>query len=164
MQKTYRGIVAANWPAYGHIEIEAADDFSALLTVLSDFDHYSMDTDGDGFEHRIVELLEVTEDGTEREIATDWLISESERAFWDKAQAAMAKPPTPTESETLAKAFAEAHKPVCRHCGCTEITAEAMGAVWCKKAQTWELTEICDKGHYCGSCDGEARIDWEIVI
>ena len=60
--------------------------------------------------------------------------------------------------------FERAKKPVCRECGCTDIIAEAMGAIWSVRDQLWEVTDICDKGHYCRLCDGETRIDWEIVI
>ena len=69
-----------------------------------------------------------------------------------------------TEASSLARNFERATVPVCRRCGCTDISAEVTAARWDATAQEWAVSDICDKGHYCDACDAETRIDWEIVI
>ena len=64
----------------------------------------------------------------------------------------------------MARNFERATVPVCRRCGCTDISAEVTDARWDAAAQEWAVSDICDKGHYCDACDAETRIDWEVVI
>lgn len=67
-------------------------------------------------------------------------------------------------AKAMAQAFERAMVPVCRRCGCTDISAEVTAARWDASAQEWAVSDICDKGHYCDACDSETQIDWEIVI
>jgi hypothetical protein len=64
----------------------------------------------------------------------------------------------------MARAFTLATVPTCRRCGSTDISAEPVAARWYAEAQEWQVTDICDKGHHCDSCDDETRIEWRIVI
>lgn len=49
--------------------------------------------------------------------------------------------------------------PVCAYCGSTEVLADA-SVYWDIDTQTWEVSDISDKGHYCYDCDGETRLVW----
>lgn len=50
--------------------------------------------------------------------------------------------------------------PVCAHCGSTSVSAEVTSAHWNVHTQTWEVTDICDKGHYCADCERETDLRW----
>lgn len=50
--------------------------------------------------------------------------------------------------------------PVCARCGSTDVSAETSLAYWDVSEQEWKVSEICDKGHYCGACEGETRLAW----
>lgn len=50
--------------------------------------------------------------------------------------------------------------PVCARCGSTDVSAETSLAYWDVIEQEWKVSEICDKGHYCGACEGETRLAW----
>lgn len=52
------------------------------------------------------------------------------------------------------------HVPVCDHCGSTDVSAEAAPARWDIHEQVWEVSGICDKGHYCNHCGRETRLAW----
>lgn len=49
--------------------------------------------------------------------------------------------------------------PMCAYCGSTEVSADAL-VYWDINTQTWEVSDICDKGHYCNACEGETRLSW----
>ena len=49
--------------------------------------------------------------------------------------------------------------PVCAYCGSTEVSVDA-SVYWDIDTQTWEVSDIYDKGHYCNDCGGETRLDW----
>ena len=47
----------------------------------------------------------------------------------------------------------------CAHCGSSEIWLEAV-VCWNRKTGKAEIQEICDKGLYCGHCEGYCKIEW----
>jgi len=49
-------------------------------------------------------------------------------------------------------------KVVCTTCGSEDVTLEGW-IVWNKHAQAHEVTDLCDKGHHCNTCDGMCRIE-----
>lgn len=50
--------------------------------------------------------------------------------------------------------------PVCAQCGSTEVAVEVVSAYWIVSEQDWEVSDICDKGHYCNHCGRETRLTW----
>lgn len=49
---------------------------------------------------------------------------------------------------------------VCSTCGSDDVSAEVSAVRWDFDEQEWYISgDVCDKGHYCGSCDGECRIE-----
>lgn len=51
---------------------------------------------------------------------------------------------------------------VCAHCGSDDVVADAH-AVWSVENQDWEVAAVYDKGHYCNTCDGEARLNEKAI-
>lgn len=46
---------------------------------------------------------------------------------------------------------------ICERCGSDNVSIEAF-VHWSIEDQRYEVTEVCDKGHYCGACEGECHI------
>lgn len=46
---------------------------------------------------------------------------------------------------------------VCDQCGGSEISVEAF-VEWCDDSQEFIVTDTCDKGHHCATCDGMCRL------
>ena len=51
-------------------------------------------------------------------------------------------------------------RPVCATCGSFDVALEATAAYWNVSAGQAEASDLCDKGHYCNTCDGECRLTW----
>jgi len=56
-------------------------------------------------------------------------------------------------------------RPVCATCGSFDVSLETTAAYWNAGTGQAEVRDLCDKGHYCNTCDGECRLNWiETII
>jgi hypothetical protein len=53
-------------------------------------------------------------------------------------------------------------KKICATCGSEDVLCDAY-AEWDVVAQAWSLQNTFDKGAYCNTCDGETRIESELI-
>lgn len=61
--------------------------------------------------------------------------------------------------EELIRKLQGKKKPVCTHCGSSDIKADAF-AVWNIKKQRWDVAAVMDNGHSCEACRGECNFKW----
>lgn len=51
-------------------------------------------------------------------------------------------------------------KPVCSKCGSDNVRGDAY-AVWDVDTQSWDVSNVCDKGHACEDCgDSNVKLKW----
>ena len=53
---------------------------------------------------------------------------------------------------------------VCTECGSNDVSLEVVSAYWSETNQSFDISDIADKGHYCNDCDLPCRVEiipWE---
>ena len=52
-----------------------------------------------------------------------------------------------------------ADRPTCAECGSFNLALEAF-VYWDSSKGEAQINDLCDKGHYCGTCETQVRLEW----